>query len=197
MTDPSRAAVIARLTQAKAQVLAIVNSIRTPLSGHNDNSRCDWCLVTWTKPDWRLDPQPPLFGHPENECLVWLAVSDLTLLSAQESAGTPTTAEETRVGDTQYAAPLATAPTHEAIRALKRRDHVFGHKCVFVDELESALSSVGTGPDLRAWVQHTRECESSIPGTATMGWLEGDERFCSCGLSAAKGIHLREEFDDD
>ena len=89
MTSESvQASVIARLTQAKAQVLAIVNSRQTPLSGHNDNSRCDWCLATWTKPDWRLDPQPPLFGHPENECLVWLAVpeSDLTLLSSQEAA---------------------------------------------------------------------------------------------------------------
>lgn len=26
----------------------------------------------WVKPDWRLDPYPPLFGHPRNECQVWL-----------------------------------------------------------------------------------------------------------------------------
>jgi hypothetical protein len=53
------------------KIESVMNSDATPFDSHNNTTTCLWCNEKWNAPDWRLDPQPPLFGHPTNECLVW------------------------------------------------------------------------------------------------------------------------------
>lgn len=62
-----------KLRTAIEHVTAITGGDATPFSCHNKDNECAWCGAEWTTPDWRLDPQPAMFGHPENGCLVFLA----------------------------------------------------------------------------------------------------------------------------
>lgn len=88
-----------QIAQQREKVKRIINSDATPLHGHNRVTVCDWCSVSWPKPDWRLSPQPDLFGHPVNDCLVWSSAAVLDASAAIE----PVQAQ-------QCWHPIATAP---------------------------------------------------------------------------------------
>jgi hypothetical protein len=77
-------AAIRKVTMFTDRIQQIVKSEGTPLFGSNNESYCFWCEVEWAKPDWRLDPQPDLFGHPRNHCLVWEGFTSETNLSAEQ-----------------------------------------------------------------------------------------------------------------
>lgn len=54
------------LASAREKVTEIVSNVDTPIYSHNDKCECEWCHTEWQKPNWKIDPQPPLFGHPKN-----------------------------------------------------------------------------------------------------------------------------------
>lgn len=62
------------MERVRTLIAEVIASDATPFLRHNERSSCVWCGAKWTPPNWQLDPQPELFGHPENGCLVFASL---------------------------------------------------------------------------------------------------------------------------